>query len=372
MPVLDSERYEIDPVAIGHGGFGDTYTARDLLLDREVVIKIISSTRTLGIDEPTLRHNFFKEALVAARLGQKTKHIVKVLDYGYDRDASLPFFVMEKIDGGDLYARIGTFTWLDAARLLDNLLRALSVAHEHGVVHSDISPDNILYDARDKAYKLIDFGLSKIIDSVLISRRASMSMTGGKQGYLPFEEWHAGIRTPFSDLYGVAITLIHLITGKVPVWSFDFKTNQMTGPDVHAVLDTGGNDQVLINGGEDCIYSARNPDSDRWHHKSSGYSQVTQWVTFRQSDLVKVIAGILNRDITSVDEAIAACREGSMGGLLEAERTFVKQKAAAEKAATEKAATEKAAAKKVAAEKVAAARFARAALVHESARQRKT
>ena len=65
MPLIETERYEIDPIPLGRGGFGETYAARDLLFDRDVVIKTILASRLYGINEPAFRRHFFREALVS-------------------------------------------------------------------------------------------------------------------------------------------------------------------------------------------------------------------------------------------------------------------------------------------------------------------
>ena len=89
MPLIETERYDIDPQPLGRGGFGEAYAARDLLFDRDVVIKTIVASRLYGMHEPRVRHQFFREALVAAKLGRQTERVVKVLDFGYDKNTAL-------------------------------------------------------------------------------------------------------------------------------------------------------------------------------------------------------------------------------------------------------------------------------------------
>src|SRR5262245_42129611 len=138
MPIIETERYEVDPRPIGRGGFGEVFLATDLLFDSRVVIKTILASQLYGIDEPILRKQFFKDSVICAKLSAECQYIVKVLDYGYDRESSLPFFVMEDIDGYDLTGQIGKFTWESAIILFDQMLEALGTAHEKGLVHSDI------------------------------------------------------------------------------------------------------------------------------------------------------------------------------------------------------------------------------------------
>lgn len=218
MPVIHTERYELEPTPIGRGGFGEIFLAKDLLFDRAVVIKTILASQLYGIDQPTVRRQFFREAVISAKLGLQCPFIVKVFDYGYDRESDLPFFVMEFVQGYDLGKHIGMFGWERAVVLLDHMLQALLAAHSRDVVHSDISPDNIIFDEVNGVYKLNDFGLAKLLTSTLMRRGSLLSLTGGKPGFLPLHDWQSGDRSAHSDLYGLTVTIINLLTGNMPLW----------------------------------------------------------------------------------------------------------------------------------------------------------
>ncbi|MBL8853318.1 MAG: protein kinase [Planctomycetaceae bacterium] len=248
MAIIQTERYEIDPVPIGQGGFGQTFRARDLLFDRDVVIKTILSSRLYGINEPSIRHHFFREAVVSAKLGQLTDRVVKVFDFGYDKNSDIPFFVMEFVSGGDLRPQIGKLQIDLAATLMLDLLEAVAIAHKHSVIHSDISPDNVLIASSfpsQPRFKLNDFGLSKVLNSLLISRGASLSLTGGKLGYLPPSQMISGVRNEYTDLYGIAVTVICMLTGRVPMWQFDVLSKQMAGPDLSDYFNIDATDQII-------------------------------------------------------------------------------------------------------------------------------
>lgn len=219
MPIIECERYEIEPMPIGKGGFGEVYKAYDLLYERTVVIKTIVAPRLYGINEPQIRRQFFKESVISARLGSHSENIVKVFDYGYDRSTDIPFFVMEYIQGYDLSRKIGKFSLRESFLLLFDMLTALKIAHDNGVVHSDISPDNIMFDESEKIYKLNDFGLARLLNSQLMKRGNTTSLVGGKAGFLPLLDWNTGNRSAHSDLYGLAVTITLLISGHVPLWS---------------------------------------------------------------------------------------------------------------------------------------------------------
>jgi len=324
MPIISTERYDIDPQPIGKGGFGEAYAARDLLFDREVVIKTIIASRLYGIDEPAFRHQFFREALVSAKLGHESNYIVKVFDYGYDRDTDLPFFVMEKIEGGDLSDRVGRMDIPTALKAMSDVLKGLAVAHKHGVIHSDISPDNILFDPQSKTYKLNDFGLAKLLSSALMSRRASLSLTGGKPGYLPIDQWHTGDRNQFSDLYGLAVSIVELVTGNVPLWGFDFKTGQLTGPDLADLFPTADEDvivsKVFDNQPEHPFgVAAHSADFDYWRSQGSYYHY---WVYVTQADIVSLLSSIIRRELTDSKSVLSFMAQRTLEHIKPIEQTW--------------------------------------------------
>ncbi|QDU00451.1 Serine/threonine-protein kinase PrkC [Gimesia chilikensis] len=325
MPIIESERYEIDPEPMGHGGFGETYFARDLLFDRDVVIKTILASRLYGMDDHKIRHQFFREALVAAKLGHKTDYVVKVLDYGYDRNSDLPFFVMEKIEGGDLSDKVGSFAWEDALELLAHILTALSTAHKNGVIHSDISPDNILYDPKSAKYKLNDFGLAKLLSSVLVSRKVSLSITGGKPFFIPFEQWNSGDRNEFSDLYGTAVTLTQLLTGTIPSFDFDFLNEQLVKPDLTSFFSGQNLSDLIISGPttEYYIFGATKKGAHkRWAFDAGTFSSET-WTQITKQDVVSLIDSILHRKITTTKSAIEFMQNRVVKSLSEKEDQYI-------------------------------------------------
>lgn len=311
MPIIHTERYELDPAPIGRGGFGEVYSATDLLFNRRVVVKTIVASQLYGIDQPTLRHQFFREALICARLGQKTPFIVKVFDYGYDRESDLPFFVMEFVNGSDLRSLVGKLTWEQTATVLDQMLEALSVAHEQGVVHSDISPDNIMFDQTTGSYKLNDFGLAKLLTSALTRRGSLLSLTGGKPGFLPLHDWQTGARTEHSDLYGLAATLLQLLTGKLPLW--ERVGGAYSAPDASTLFGT--TDIQYLE--KPIALPARRPDQGGRHlfaltipppkkdKNSYVQPQPSYVVKLLRRDLIALFNDVLSGAIPSVKEAVA-------------------------------------------------------------------
>ena len=297
MAIIETERYIIEPRPLGRGGFGEVYQAKDLLFDRDVVIKTIMLSQLYGIDEPAARRQFFREAVVSARLGHTCPYVVKVLDYGYDRDTDKPFFVMELVKGGNLVARIGTFSWREAGHLLHDVLTALFMAHQKQVIHSDISPDNILYDPDKPKYKINDFGLAKLLTSALISRRPSLSITGGKPDYLPIDQWQTGERDQYSDLYGLAVTITELITGKPPRMQIDYKNRTFTRESIAQLEQVDNPDEEVFR----LANAARSPDLPIGVPGTRYYGHNA--VIFK-GDVAGLLLNILDRNIQTSQQAI--------------------------------------------------------------------
>jgi serine/threonine protein kinase len=208
---LSLYRYKIEDAPFAQGGMGDVYRAVDLLSQETVVIKTINALR-LKLDEKTIR-TFFKEAEASFRLGRLSEHIVRVTDIGYE--SGTHYMVQEYASGGNLVSRLGKVTGEEAKAIIDDVLSGLKVAHENKIVHSDISPDNILFDEKGGVYKLSDFGLLKIMESHLITRGMSLHR-GGKPYYMPpahyFNPEQISEKT---DFYAIGMVYYQLLTGGV-------------------------------------------------------------------------------------------------------------------------------------------------------------
>ncbi len=210
------------------GGFGITYLARDSL-DRRVVVKecfpssfcrragtaVAPRTRQREGDFRSVVKLFVQEALTLSRL--QHHNIVKVHQVFEDNDTA--YMAMEHIDGPDLLETVeGTSPALKPEQLvaiLDQVLDAVAYVHAEGVLHRDISPDNILLDRKTGRPVLIDFGASR--KDVTRKSRALSGLRVVKDGYSPQEFYISGsLQGPNSDLYALAATFCHLITRTTP------------------------------------------------------------------------------------------------------------------------------------------------------------
>ena len=198
--------YEIEGI-LGHGGMGVVYEARQLSLGRTVALKILAGT--LGMD-PSFKERFRHEGRIQATLDHP--HIVTIFEAG-EWDDSL-FIAMRLVRGPNLKEMI-IARELEGARtlrILRPIAEALDSAHEAGLIHRDIKPQNILVGSRDRAY-LADFGLTKGIDD------AGLTQTGqfvGTIDYIAPEQIRGEPATGACDIYALSAVLYECLTGAVP------------------------------------------------------------------------------------------------------------------------------------------------------------
>ena len=196
-------RYRIDAL-IGRGGMSDVYRGQDVVLQRQVAIKILTDR------SEDLRKRFLREAQSMARLNHP--NIVGVYDAAQNDGVS--YIVMELVQGRTL-ATISPseLTVHTALRYILDLLEALAFAHENNVVHRDVKPANVMVVANG-AIKVMDFGLSR-----RTSEMSSVTNAGeivGTIAYLSPERFLGKIADARSDLYSVGVVMYEVFTGSVP------------------------------------------------------------------------------------------------------------------------------------------------------------
>ena len=228
---------------IGQGGMGSVYLARQISMDRQVALKILSPQ--LAKDKKYLER-FFREARMSAVLN--SVHIVQGIDVG--EAEGFYYFAMEYVEGPTLTEILrerGKLSEQDALRVVLQVAIGLEHAHDRGLVHRDIKPSNIIFSSQDRVVKLADLGLAKRY----LERTGEMTETGAVVGtpyYMAPElargEAVADIRC---DIYSLGATCYHMVTGKPP---FDGRTpaeillkhinEPLTPPDqVNLLLSTG-------------------------------------------------------------------------------------------------------------------------------------
>ncbi len=200
-------RYEIHEL-IGVGGMAYVYRCTDTIDDREVAVKILKD-EYLNNDEFIRR--FKNESKAIAMLSHP--NIVKVYDVSFGD--VIQYIVMEYIDGITLKEYIdqqGVLDWREALHLTTQILRALQHAHDRGIVHRDIKPQNIML-LQDGTIKVTDFGIAHL------SSNATRTMTEkaiGSVHYIAPEQAKGSKTDCKSDLYSIGVMLYEMITGKLP------------------------------------------------------------------------------------------------------------------------------------------------------------
>jgi serine/threonine-protein kinase len=199
-------RYEIK-AQLGQGGMATVYHAFDPRFERDVAIKVLPRE---FLHDATFISRFEREAKTIAALEHSS--IVPVHDYG--EHEGQPYLVMRYMPGGSLADRIqpGPLSLEDVAAIFGRVASALDAAHAKGIVHRDVKPSNILFDAYNEAF-LSDFGIVKLTE-------ATAQLTGagfiGTPAYMAPEMARPGGVTPLIDTYALGVTLFQALTGKLP------------------------------------------------------------------------------------------------------------------------------------------------------------
>lgn len=204
-------RYQIEK-ELGKGAMGVVYQGKDPKIGRTVAIKTLAlSTEFEGEELNDARERFFREAETAGRL--QHPHIVTIFDAGEEHD--LAYIAMEFLRGRDLVDQTRSGQLLPISTVLgigERVAMALDYAHAQHVVHRDIKPGNIMYDAATDTVKVTDFGIARITDS----SKTKTGMVLGTPSFMSPEQL-AGQRVDGrSDLYSLGVTLFQLLTGTLP------------------------------------------------------------------------------------------------------------------------------------------------------------
>ena len=198
-------RYEILSM-VGTGGMADVYRARDNVLKRMVAIKVLKEEYS---SDAGFVAKFRREAQAAGGLSHP--NIVSVYDVG--EQFGTYYIVMELVEGFTLKKYIekkGQMSQHDAVQVTMQVARGLNAAHEQGIIHRDVKPQNIMV-SRDGKIKVTDFGIARINDS-----QTSGANTMGSVHYISPEQARGGVCDERSDIYSLGITLYEMVTGRKP------------------------------------------------------------------------------------------------------------------------------------------------------------
>lgn len=203
---------------IGAGGSAAIYRAHDAREDRYVALKVLPHHFA---ENDELYQRFAREAQMAARLTHP--HILPVYDYG--EAEGIPYIAMRLVDGGTLddFVREGPLPLPFITRVLGDIASALDYAHARGVIHRDLKPDNILFDAEGTLY-LGDFGVAHLEDDA--GAQTGPAEFTGTVAYASPEQCRGEVLTASADIYSLGVLLFEMLTGRRP----------FTGPTPLAVM----------------------------------------------------------------------------------------------------------------------------------------
>ncbi|WP_223700972.1 Stk1 family PASTA domain-containing Ser/Thr kinase [Sutcliffiella deserti] len=200
-------RYKIREV-IGGGGMANVYLAHDVILDRDVAVKVLRLD--FANDEEFIRR-FRREAQSATSLDHP--NIVSIYDIGEEED--IYYIVMEHVSGKTLKQYIQQYAPIEqynTVEIMKQLTSAIAHAHENGIIHRDIKPQNILIDDYG-TIKVTDFGIAMALSSTTITQTNSLL---GSVHYLSPEQARGSLATKKSDVYALGIVMFEMLTGRLP------------------------------------------------------------------------------------------------------------------------------------------------------------
>src|SRR5699024_10049552 len=204
---LLNERYRIKR-RIGGGGMANVYLGFDLILERDVAIKVL---RMEFVNDPEFVDRFDREAQEATSLSHP--NIVNIYDVGEEDD--ILYIVMEYVDGLTLKEYIqkhGPLSVEKAIDIMEQLTAAIQHAHETGLIHRDIKPQNVLIN-QNGMVKVTDFGIALALSATALTQTNSVL---GSVHYLSPEQARGGVATKKSDIYSLGIVFYELLTGELP------------------------------------------------------------------------------------------------------------------------------------------------------------
>jgi serine/threonine-protein kinase len=203
-PSLGGGRYRLDR-PLGHGGMATVFLARDEELDRPVAIKLLAEHLA---GDSAFRERFLREARLAARLSHP--NVVSVYDAGEAEDGR-PYIVMEYVPGTTL-AEVGRLPAGEAVALVLQACDGLAHAHDAGLVHRDVKPQNLLL-RDDGVLKVADFGIARAAETTALTQVGTVL---GTAAYLSPEQALGEHVTPATDVYALGAVLYELLAGRPP------------------------------------------------------------------------------------------------------------------------------------------------------------
>lgn len=194
---------------IGAGGMATVFKAYQPVLDRYVAVKVLPDYHAR---DPIFKERFLREARAVAKLDHP--NIVQI--YLFGEEENITYIVMQYVDGGTLKDKLrqsGALTPLDALKFVIQAAEGLGAAHDHGIIHRDVKPANMLL-RKDGHLLLSDFGIVKILEGTTNLTRVGTGI--GTPQYMSPEQGTGQSVDASSDIYSLGIVFFHCLTGRVP------------------------------------------------------------------------------------------------------------------------------------------------------------
>jgi serine/threonine protein kinase len=221
---LVADRYQILR-KLGEGGMGSVYLAEHVVIEKKFALKVLAPELARRSD---LVARFLQEARSASRIGHE--NVIDIMDFGQSPDG-LVYIAMEYLDGkdlGEIMRTGGALDWPQARDIVLQICRALRAAHDKGIVHRDMKPENIFLIQREGQphfVKILDFGIAKVMG--LDPNGPRLTRTGmifGTPEYMAPEQAEGKDTDHRADIYAVGCIMYHLITGQTPFVAESFMT----------------------------------------------------------------------------------------------------------------------------------------------------
>jgi serine/threonine-protein kinase len=221
---LVADRYRVIR-KLGEGGMGSVYLAEHVVIEKKFALKVLAPELCR---RPDLVARFLQEARSASRIGHE--NVIDIMDFGQSPDG-LVYIAMEFLDGKDLGEIVrgkGAMEWAEARGIVLQICRALRAAHDKGIVHRDMKPENIFLIQREGQphfVKILDFGIAKVMG--LDPNGPRLTRTGmifGTPEYMAPEQAEGKDTDHRADIYAVGCIMYHLITGQTPFVAESFMT----------------------------------------------------------------------------------------------------------------------------------------------------
>src|SRR5882724_3134055 len=217
-----SDRYRIVR-KLGEGGMGAVYQAEHALIEKRIALKVLFPELTRRTD---LVARFLQEAKSASRIGHE--NVIDISDFGQSPEG-LVYIAMEYLDGHDLGHLIktaGPQSWPRSRSILMQIAKALRAAHEHGIIHRDMKPENVFLiqrEGRPDFVKVLDFGIAKSVNVDDGGPRLTQAgMIFGTPEYMSPEQAQGQTPDHRVDVYALGCVMYHLLTGTVPFTADNF------------------------------------------------------------------------------------------------------------------------------------------------------